>query len=447
MLTGFLVLGGIGAVHAAILVAAFTGPQARLIGGLAVIAVNYGLRRLLFLAPSVGGDAMAWFGIILLGDLVFVLLLVMSAARPAGPLRLHPADVAVGGLLLLSLLLAVGDLRVPLEVRAAHWKDEYLYVGAYALARLNGPRALERPGLLGGLAVAGLAVALWQAVAGPLSIDVAWIASGRSVLASGADAVAGAHGLGNLEAGWIRPYGFFGNGTDFGVFLTAVALLAVAAQGGGARAWLAPLPLLCAFGVALSVVRFTWLVLVLGVVLFALLMTVGEARRTLRLIALAGVLVASGAVFLTVAPILADSGSLIGRAFVTGTYGERAEAQAAYLAHLAAHPSILALGEGFGAHGAAAAKFGHGAPEPGIAHHSRLLDLIQDGGVALLGLALLPVVLALGGGGRPDPVRAAGLAFCLAFLAAAAVLGAKSALLQTLMWGLLGSAVTRRTAE
>lgn len=448
MLTGLAVLAVIGALHVAVLVAAYTGPRARLVGGLVVIAGNYGLRRLLFLDPVLGAEPLAWFGLILLGDLVFVLLLVMSAARPEGVPRLHVADLAVAALLVVSVALAVVDVRVPLEVRAAHWKDEYLYIGAYALARLNGPHALDRPGLLGGVAVAAVAVALWQALDGPLAVDLAWIASGRSVLAPGADAVAGAHGLGNLESGWIRPYGFFGNGTDFGVFLAAVALLAVAATGGGIRGWLRPLPLLCVAGVLLSVVRFTWVVLALGMVFQVVLGVAGELRRTVLLGLLGGGVAVAGVVFLTVAPVLGDSASLWGRAFVLGTYGERAEAQAAYAGRLAEQPSILLLGEGFGGHGSAAAKFGFTAPGPVIVHHSRLLDLVQDGGMVLLCLTMLPVVLALSRGGRGggDPVRAAAVSFCLAFLIAASVLGAKSALLQTLTWGLLGVAVNRAAA-
>lgn len=443
-MTGALaLLAVIGAAHAAVLVAGYTGPAARLAGGLAVVAGNYGLRRLLFLDPVLAAEPVAWFGLILLGDMVLALLVVMSAARPAGPLRLHPADWAVGALVLASILLAVGDPRVPLEVRAAHWKDEYFYVCAYVLARLNGPHALERPGPLAWLAGGAVAVAAWQALAGPLAVDIAWIASGRSVLAGGGvEAVAGAHGLGNLEAGWIRPYGFFGNGTDFGVFLAAVALLAVAARGGRPRAWLRPLPLLCVAGVLLSVVRFTWAVLALGAVAQLLLGTLGGLRRTVRLAVLGGAVTASGGLFLALGPVLGDSGSLFGRAFVTGTYGERLEAQAAYAARLADEPSILWLGEGFGGHGSAAAKFGFAAPGPAIAHHSRLFDLVQDGGVALAGLTLLPLLLALRGGAA-DPVRGGALAFCLAFLAVAALLGAKSALLQTLTWGLLGVAVAR----
>lgn len=437
-----ILLAVIGVLHAAVLVAGYMGPAARLGGGLAVVAGNYGLRRLLFLDPALAADPMAWFGLILLGDLTLLLLVLMSVARPAASLRLHPADIAVGVLLLASILLAAGDLRVPLEVRAAHWKDEYFYLCAYVLARLNGPDALRRPGVLAWLAGAAVAVAGWQAVAGPLAIDVAWIASGRSVLAGGTDAVTGAHGLGNLEAGWIRPYGFFGNGTDFGVFLAAVALLAVGARGGRAKDWLRPLPLLCAAGVVLSVVRFTWVVLALGAVAQALLGTVGEVRRTVRLSLLGAGLAGAGVLFVALSPVLGDSGSLFGRAFVTGTYGERLAAQAAYAAHLAEHPSILLLGEGFGGHGSAAAKFGHVPPGPAIAHHSRLLDLVQDGGVVLAGLTLVPVVLALRGG-ADDPVRAAALAFCVAFLAAAVLLGAKSAVLQTLTWGLLGVAVAR----
>ena len=443
MLSGLAFLILIGAVHVIILVAAYTGPRARLVGGVVVIAGNYGLRRLLFLAPTLGADPSAWFGLILLGDLVFVLLLVMSAVRPVVPMRLHGADIAVGGLVMLSVLMAVGDLRVPLDVRAAHWKDEYLYVGAYALARLNGPWALERPGLLGVLAVAAVAVALWQTVAGPLAVDVAWIASGRSMLAPAVEAVAGAHGLGNLEAGWIRPYGFFGNGTDFGVFLAAVALLAVAAGGGGVRAWLRPLPLLCIAGVLLSVVRFTWVVLALGMVFQAVLGAAGVVRRVAFLGVLGGGLAVAGVAFLTIAPMLGDSGSLWQRAFVMGTYGERAEAQADYAKHVAEQPSILLIGEGFGGHGSAAAKFGLVMEGPDIRHHSRLFDLVQDGGLVLLGLTVAPVIFALRGGGQPDRVRGAALAFCLAFLIAAVLLGGKSALLQTLTWGLLGVAVSR----
>lgn len=443
MLNEVAVLAVIGALHVVVLVAAFTGPRARLVGGLVVIAGNYGLRRLLFLDPALGAEPLAWFGLILLGDLVFVLLLVMSAARPDGPPWLHPADMAVVALLVVSVGLAVADVRVPLDIRAAHWKEEYLYIGAYALARFNGPHALDRPGLLGGMAVAAVAVALWQALDGPLAVDLAWMSSGRSVLAPGADAVTGAHGLGNLDAGWIRPYGFFGNGTDFGVFLGAVALLAVGASGGGMRGWLRPLPLLCAAGVLLSVVRFTWVVLALGMVFQAVLGVTGELRRTALLGLLGGGVAVAGVVFLTVAPVLGDSASLWGRAFVTGTYGERAEAQAAYADRLAEQPSILLLGEGFGGHGSAAAKFGFTAPGPVIVHHSRLLDLVQDGGLVLLGLTALPVILVLRGGGGGDAVRGAALAFCLAFLIAASLLGAKSALLQTLTWGFLGVAVNR----
>lgn len=442
MIGAAVLLAAIGAAHAAVLVAAYTGPAARLAGGLLVVAGNYGLRRLLFLDPVLAAEPMAWFGLILLGDLVLALLVVMSLAKPAAPLRPHPADGAVAVLILASVLLAVGDLRVPLEVRAAHWKDEYFYLCAYALARLNGPQALTRPGPLAAVAVLAVAVAAWQAAAGPLAVDLAWIASGRSMLASGADAVAGAHGLGNLEAGWIRPYGFFGNGTEFGVFLAAVALLAVAARGGGVSAWLRPLPLLCVAGVLMSVVRFTWAVLALGAVAQILLGTVGELRRTVRLALLGGTVAALGLAFLAASPVLGDSGSLFGRAFVTGTYGERLEAQAAYAAHVVEIPSILLLGEGFGGHGSAAAKFGYQAPGPRIVHHSRLLDLVQDGGLVLAGLTVLPILLAMRGG-TADPVRAAALAFCLAFLTAAALLGAKSALLQTLTWGLLGVAVAR----
>lgn len=455
-MTGFLILGAVYGLHAAVLLAGFTGPRARFAGGMALVAVNYGLRRLLFLDPVLGADPAAWFGLILLGDFVFALLIGMSAMRPAQPLRLQAVDIAVGILFLATVVLALTDGRVPLTVRAAHWKDEYFYLGAYVLARLNGPRGVEGIGILGSLAVAAVGLALWQSLAGPLWVDLAWIASGRSVLTTGGTAaLAGAHGVGNLEAGWIRPYGFFGNGTDFGVFLVAVAVLAAAAplpvnRPVSPAAFLGrmmrPVPLLCAAGVVLSVVRFTWAVLALAVLFTLVLGTAGTLRRSVRLALFGGGLAVVGTGFILLAPEVAGSGSLFERAFVTGTYLERLEAQAAYLGLLAERPTILLVGEGFGAHGSAAAKFAFEPAGPSIDHHSRVLDLVQDGGLGLLVLTLLPLVLALWMPGGADPRRAATLGFCLAFFMAAALLGAKSALLQTLYWGLLGAAVNRSLA-
>lgn len=452
---GSLLLAGIGAVHLATLLAGFTGARARLLGGLGVIAVNYGLRRLLFLDPALGGNGMVWMGLILLGDLTLVLLVAMSAARPAGRPCWTVADGAMVALCLGTLAFALGDLRLPAVVRLAHWKEEYLPLLAYVLARLNGPEAAARPAVLAAVAVLGGGVALWQAIGGPLPIDIAWMMSGHSVLTgTGLDAVAGAHGLGNLDGGYLRPYGIFGNGTDFGVFLAFVGLWAIAArlpEGGVsfprfASAALRPLPMLCLLGALVSVVRFTWAVWALGGLFLALFLARGGMERGLRLWGLGTALAAAAAAFLALAPVLGDSGSLTGRAFVTGTYWDRWQAQDALLERFAERPALLLTGEGFGVNGAAARKFLPDPEVPRIEPHSRVLDLLQDGGVPLLLLVLAPVLLAFRGGAR-DPVRAAMLAFMAAFLLCAALLGAKSLLLQTLTWGALGIAVTRQTRE
>lgn len=454
-MSGALLLGLIGALHLGLLVAAFTSPAARLAGGLAAIALNYGLRRLLFLDPALGASQGAWLGLILLGDLTLVLIVAMSAARPAGRPTVTATDLAVAGVALVTVALALADGRLPAVVRLAHWKEEYLALAAYALARLNGPAAAARPGALAAVAVAAVGVVLWQAVVGPLPIDIAWVRSGHSVLtAGGAAEIVGAHGLGNLEAGFLRPYGLFGNGTDCGVFLAFVGLWAVAARlpagGAGARALaraaLRPLPLLCALGLLLTVVRFTWLVGALGLLLLALGTARGGAARGLRLWVLGTALAAGAGGFLLLAPLVGGSGSLVERAFVTGTWADRADSHAAVRDRVQADPAILLIGEGFGANGAAARKFLPAPETPRVEPHSRVLDLLLDGGLPLVAVVLAPLALALGGGGAGDPVRAAMLAFAGAFLLGAALVGAKSMLLQTLVWAALGIAVTRRAA-
>lgn len=451
-MSGAVLLGIIAAVHLGVLVAGFTGGRARLAGGIGIIAVNYGLRRLLFLDPALGGSQGLWMGLILLGDLTLVLLVVMSAVRPVGPLRLQAADLAVAALAGVTLVLALADGRLPPLVRLAHWKEEYLPVAAYVLARLNGPAAAARPGWLAAIAVAAVLVALRQAIFGPMDIDIAWIRSGHSVLtAGGVDAVAGAHGLGNLVGGYLRPYGIFGNGTDFGVFTAAIGLWAIAARlpVGGASfgrflaACFRPLPPVCLLGALISVVRFTWGVWALGLVLLALLTATGGAARGLRLWGLGSLLVMAVAGFLALSPLLGGSDSLLARAFVSTTYEDRAQGQAAIVERMAADPAILLVGEGFAGNGAAARKFLPPPEVPPVEAHSRLIDLVQDGGLGLLLLALAPLALAWRGG-ADDPVRAAMLAFSLALLACAAVLGGKSLVLQTLFWAAIGIAVTRR---
>jgi hypothetical protein len=455
VVTAVLLAAGVVAGHVGVLLGGFGGGAARLWGGLGIIAVNYGLRRLLFLDPALGSGEAAWRGLILLGDLTLLLLVAMSAARPVGRPRVEAADLAVAALALVTLALAVADDRLPMIVRLAHWKEEYLYLAAYVLARLNGPAAAARPGPLAGLALAGVAMALWQAVAGPLPIDLAWVRSGHSLLTEGgAQAVAGAHGLGNLAAGYLRPYGFFGNGTDFGVFLAVVGLWSAAARlPVGPCPWprllaalLRPVPLACLLGIVVSVVRFTWAVWALGVLSMALLTARGGGGRALRLWGLGSLMAGAAIAFLAVAPFVGGAGSLVGRAFVTGTYQDRLDTQGAVLAALAEHPSWLAIGEGFGANGAAARKFLPPTERPVIEPHSRLLDLVLDGGLGLLVLAVAPLVLAARGGGGGDPQRAALLAFAVSLMICAALLGAKSSLLQALYWGALGMAVTRRAA-
>lgn len=445
---GWLVGTALCGLHVAALLAAFGGPGRRFAAGVAVVAANYGLRRLLFLDPALGAEPMAWYGAILLGDLTLALIVVMAVMRPAPGTRLTRTDLAVAALAVVATLLAAVDDRTPALVRAAHWKDEYFYLVAYLLARLDPPR---RPvtGVLAAIALAGVAVAVWQAVMGPTPLDLAWVASGRSMLADhGGAEVVGAHGLGNLEAGWLRPYGVFGNGTDMGVFLTFVALLAAAQRLPETRAITAgaltrPLTVLCLLGVLLTVVRFGWAVAALAIAAVLVLGVQGPVRRTMRVAALglSGVLVIGG--FVAVAPAIAGTGGLIERAFVTGTWLDRVQAQGAFLDHLAAHPLVLVSGEGFGAHGSAAAKFGPPARPETIAHHSRLFDFVQDGGLGLALLQTLPLVLALAA--RPtEPVRVAALGFCVALFVCAALLGAKSALLATCAWAALGIAVTPR---
>lgn len=451
---GWGLLAAIGGLHVGILLAAFKGPESRLIGGLFLISINYGLRRLLFLDGGLGHDVSAWFGLILLGDLVLILVVVMSAMAPAARPRLLAEDLAVLALVLGTTLMVTLDDRTSLTVRLAHWKDEYLYLLAYPLARLNGPWTAQRLGVLAGLAVLGVAVALWQAVVGPLSIDLSWVASGRSVLV-GEGLPAGAATLGNLEAGWLRPYGVFGNGTDFGVFLACIGLLAVARclPAGQASirqlglAVIKPLPMLCILGLLLTVVRLTWAVWIFGIIFLALFMAADPAARVRRLLAFGSGAALLGGIFVIASASLASSDDLLGRAFVTGTYGARVEAQVAYVAHLAETPSVLLAGEGFGLHGAAARKFGAEPPWPIIHHHSRIFDLLQDGGLVLVLLVLAPLALCLRGGARGDPVRAAALSFACAFLLCATLLGAKSALLQTLFWAMIGLASTRLSAH
>lgn len=449
---GWLVGAGLCGLHGAALLVAFGGPGRRFAAGVAVVAANYGLRRLLFLDPVLGAEPMAWYGVILLGDMTLALIVSMAAMHPAAGTRLTRTDLAVAALAVVATLLAVVDDRTSGLMRAAHWKDEYFYLIVYVLARLD-PPLRQVSGLLAGIAGVGVAVAAWQAVMGPTPLDLAWVASGRSMLADhGGAEVVGAHGLGNLEAGWLRPYGVFGNGTDMGVFLTLLALLAAAQRlpqgrtitaGLLLRALGRPLPVLCLLGVLLTVVRFGWAVAAVAVGAVLVLGVQGAVRRTMRLAAvgLSGALVIGG--FVAVAPALAGTGGLFERAFVTGTWLDRVQAQAVFLDHLTAHPGVLVSGEGFGAHGSAAAKFGPPDRPEAIAHHSRLFDFVQDGGLGLALLQALPLVLAVAA--RPtEPVRVVALAFVLALFACAALLGAKSALLATCSWAALAIAVTPR---
>lgn len=434
MLTVVL-LAGLGGVHLVAILVAYGGPMARFTAGLAVILCNYGLRRLLFLDPLLADSEMLWLGIILLGDMTLALIVLMGGlARPTPPGGWRGADGAVVALLLWSLALALLDGRVPQMARLAHWKEEYFYLLAYGLARWNGVPGLApgRSRLLVGVAGLAVAVALSQALFGPNPLDRAWLDSGRSVLLRN-EALEGAHVLGNLGAGYIRPWGIFGNGTDYGVVLAFIAVFAWAVRRWGVVA-------LSLAGVGLGTVRFTWAVALAALGLRAVLSPSGSWPT--RAVALAAGAMALGAVFLLLAPLVGGSDTLLGRAFVTGTLWDRWEGQGAMVARLGESPALLLTGEGFGLYGSAALKFGFMTEDRLIAHHSRIFDLIQDGGVILLVLTVLPLVLVSRRRGDSATARA-GLAFAWSLLLLAAVLGAKSAVIQTLFWASVGLALVR----
>ena len=183
--------------------------------------------------------------------------------------------------------------------------------------------------------------------------------SGRSVLAQGGTyEVVGAHGLGNLEAGWLRPYAFFGNGTDMGVFMAFVWAL-VRASHSLEMSWKRRMSLvfLCACGSFLTMVRFTWVVF-WGTVFGQLFIRLSSSFWRWAMVFFIVLGMAISAVWVvSVVPQERSIDSFLDRVLFTGTYVQRVHAQTAWFQYVAQDPGILLIGKGFGAGGAAYAKF------------------------------------------------------------------------------------------
>lgn len=437
----------IGLVYSGLLLYATSSDGARFTAALTALVINYGLRRLLFLDPWLGQSELAWYALILVADgfvaLVFVLGVINARSVP-----LHTGiDHLVLALLGLTLGLLLLDFRVPWMIRLAHWKEEYGCLIFYFLARQCGPSAGTAYGMPLSLVAGGLVWGTAQLIGGPGVLDLAWIESGRSVLVrDGAVSVVGAHGLGNLEAGWLRPYAFFGNGTDMGVFMAFAWVLCRPRPGGPVEVLVRTgVAGLCVAGTALTMVRFTWVVLG-GAMLGSLLVRVRFVfARILALVVVVFGSIPAIEVMQAMAPQWEHTRSLLGRVFFTGTYLQRWHAQLAWLEHAVQEPGILFLGKGFGAMGSAMTKF---APElrphaDQAYHHSRAMDFVEDGGITLLVL-ILAILVAASRGGQRDALGQGMLSFAWSLMLTSVFLGGKSVLLAALFWGALGIAVNRR---
>lgn len=437
----------VGLAYSSLLLYAACGEGHRFSAALTGLAINYGLRRLLFLDPWLGQSELAWYTLIIVADVFVVLVFFLGTVSGRSVPADCVTDYLVFALLALTLGLALLDPRVPWMVRFAHWKEEYGCLIFYFLVRQCGTAAGTRYGLPLFLVIAGLVWGGIQMVDGPGMLDLAWIESGRSVLArGGAVGVTGAHGLGNLEAGWLRPYAFFGNGTDMGVFMAFSWVLSRPRPGGVVEILVRTgLAALCAAGTVLTMVRFTWVVLA-GAMLGSIL---GRLRsvlvRVLVLLLIGMVCVPSLEAIQAVALRWEHTHSLVGRVFVTGTYLQRWHAQVAWLDQVLHNPGVLLVGYGFGASGSAMTKFApEQSPHAGdVYHHSRAMDLVEDGGMALLVLVIAILVSASRGSGR-DALGQGMVSFAWSLMLASVFLGGKSVVLAALFWSALGLAVNRR---
>ena len=443
------IISGVGIVYCFLFLYALMGPAERFSAAISNVTINYGVRRFLFYDSGLGQSELAWYALILLGDTFVILMIILNLTDAFRPFLWTCADWFIAFLIVVTICLACMDPRVPLLIRLAHWKEEYACLLFYVLSRQCGREVGMSVGPLLGLSVLAAVWSMRQIIWGPTALDIAWIESGRSVLAqSGTHEVVGAHGLGNLEAGWLRPYAFFGNGTDMGVFMAFVWAL-VRARHCVEMSWMRRILLLslCACGSFLTMVRFTWVVFC-GTVIGQFFTRLSSSLWRWGIILCVTLGLGTTAIgVLSVAPQGGPIGSLFDRVLFMGTYTQRVYAQVAWFQRLAQDPGVLFIGKGFGAGGAAHAKFSEPVELDENAppyHHSRALDFIEDGGILLLIL----VALALGTGLRNirhTDILSCTMASFVAFLVVASVfLGGKSVLLGSLLWSALGVVVSRR---
>lgn len=443
------IISGVGVMYVTLFLYALTGPGARFTAAISGLAVNYGVRRFLFYDLALGQSEIAWYVLILVGDLFVGLIMVIGLIEAPRPFSWARADCYVGLLIIFTVFLACVDERVSVIVRFAHWKEEYGCLFLYVLARQCGKDAGRCVGLLLSLSIVAVFWSIRQIVWGPSALDIAWIESGRSVLAQeGIVEVVGAHGLGNLEAGWLRPYAFFGNGTDMGVFMAFVWALASACHSFGVS-WKRRFSLLflCAFGSFSTMVRFTWVVF-LGTVVGQIFMWLPSSLWRWGIFICTGLSLGGAALWIgSITSQGEHVGSLLDRVFFTGTYIQRVHAQTAWFQNMAEKPVHLFIGKGFGANGAAHAKFSgpiEGDEDSPPYHHSRALDLVEDGGCFLLILVALTLWTGLRSVKHSDVLSCRMASFVGSLVIVSVFLGGKSVLLGALLWGSLGVVVNRR---
>jgi hypothetical protein len=218
------------------------------------------------------------------------------------------------------------------------------------------------------------------------------------------------------------------------------------------RALCHPFILALLVGLLVTLHRRSWFLLLMYLTVFVVISSPRQLSRWRKLLTAMVLLATLLVCFLLVAAELREMRGPVGRIFTTGTYtGGRLTHWGEFFDDVVANPHMLLIGGGIGSDSATAAKFGVGARGSRILHHNYLFTMIEDGGLILAVLWIIPLVIAVRSlrWASPRSSVSTEIAYTSSVLLAAVLVGgflSNSAEL-TLYWSGIGLALSDKRRE